>query len=200
MDESYLEWLIGLPGLGEAKARRIAERFPSFERLQAATHDELSAVEGVTSADIEALRGLLSDGSGQDASGQLFLCPQCGSFAGTAAKSCPFCGVEFEASADSGLSDLIEDFVAEEDAPARMCLTCGAGMGREATKCDVWDARTLPKRLPCSPGSSRTSARARRSAPAAVDTCSPMRPSARFAARPLLRRSRSDRLPTRKAL
>src|SRR5438445_728626 len=152
MDESYLEWLIGLPGFGEAKARRIAERFPSFERLQAATHDELSAVEGVTSADIEALRGLLSDGSGQDASGQLFLCPQCGSFAGTAAKSCPFCGVEFEASADSGLSDLIEDFVAEEDAPARMCLTCGAGMGREATKCDVCGRSYTPEETALLPG------------------------------------------------
>src|SRR5881397_3930309 len=138
MDESYLEWLIGLPGFGEAKARRIAERFPSFERLQAATHDELSAVEGVTSADIEALRGLLSDGSGQDASGQLFLCPQCGSFAGTAAKS--------------GLSDLIEDVVAEEDAPARMCLTCGAGMGREATKCDVCGRSYTPEETALLPG------------------------------------------------
>src|SRR5437870_13839733 len=103
MDESYLEWLIGLPGFGEAKARRIAERFPSFERLQAATHDELSAVEGVTSADIEALRGLVSDGSGQYASGQLFLCPHCGSFAGPAAKSCAFCGVDCEAGAISGV-------------------------------------------------------------------------------------------------
>src|SRR5437899_7514445 len=152
MDESYLEWLIGLPGLGEAKARRIAERFPSFERLQAATHDELSAVEGVTSADIEALRGLLSDGSGQDASGQLFLCPQCGSFAGTAAKSCPFCGVEFEASTDSGLSDQIEDFVVEEDAPARICLTCGAGMGREATKCGMCGRQYTPEELALLPG------------------------------------------------
>src|SRR5207245_4419665 len=145
MDESYLEWLIGLPGFGEAKARRIAERFPSFERLQAATQDELSAVEGVTSADIEALRGLLSDASGQDASGQLFLCPQCGSFAGTAAKSCPFCGVEFEASADSGLSDLIEDFVAEEDAPSRMCLTCGSGMSRDATECEACGRSYTPQ-------------------------------------------------------
>ena len=37
MDESYLEWLIGLPGLGEAKARRLAARFPSFEQLRAPT-------------------------------------------------------------------------------------------------------------------------------------------------------------------
>src|SRR5437879_12351528 len=129
MDESYLEWLIGLPGFGEEKARRVAERFLSFEQLRAATREQLAAVPGVTSADLETLLGLLSDGSGQDASGELFLCPECGSFVGTAANSCPFCGVEFDASADSGLSEEIEDFVAEEDAPARICLTCGAGMG-----------------------------------------------------------------------
>ena len=46
MDESYLEWLIGLPGLGEAKARRLAERFPSLGQLRAATREELSAVKG----------------------------------------------------------------------------------------------------------------------------------------------------------
>ncbi|HVG36910.1 MAG TPA: helix-hairpin-helix domain-containing protein, partial [Thermoplasmata archaeon] len=147
MDESYLEWLIGLRGLGEAKARRIAERFPSFEQLRAASRDELSAVEGVTSGDIETLLGLFSDGSARDASGQLFLCPQCGSFAGTTAKSCPFCGVEFEVSADSGLSDQIDDFVAEEEAPARMCLTCGAGMGTAATKCDVCGRSYAPEEL-----------------------------------------------------
>src|SRR5205809_6495579 len=133
MDESYLEWLIGLPGLGEAKARRVAERFPSLGQLRAATREELSAVEGVTSADVETLLGLLSDGLGREAPGQLFLCPNCGSFAGAAAKSCPLCGVEFEASTASGLSDQIEDFVVEEDAPARFCLTCAAGIRREST-------------------------------------------------------------------
>src|SRR5438093_12375401 len=197
MDESYLEWLIGLPGLGEAKARRLAARFPSFEQLRVATREQLSSVGGVTSGDIERLVGLLSDGSEREASSELFLCPQCGSLAGSAAKSCPFCGVEFEASADSGLSDEIEDFVAEEDAPARMCLTCGAGMGREATKCDVC---TLPRRFRYSRDSSPTSTRARRFAPAAADTCSPMRPNARSAARRSLRRSRSGRRSTRKAL
>src|SRR2546427_4506417 len=152
MDESYLEWLIGLPGFGEEKARRVVERFATFEQLRAATRDELSAVEGVTSTDIETLLGLLSGGSGRDASGQLFLCPQCGSFAGASAKSCPFCGVEFEASADSVLSDQIEDFVAEEDAPARMCLTCGAGMGREATTCDVCGRSYSPEEIALLPG------------------------------------------------
>src|SRR3989454_1898332 len=152
MDESYLEWLIGLPGFGEEKALRVAERFPSFEQLRAATREQLSEVEGVTSADIETLLGLLSGGSGRDASGQLFLCPQCGSFAGSAAKSCPFCGVEFEASAGSGLSDQIEDFVAEEDAPARMCLTCGAGMGHKATTCDVCGRSYSPEEIALLPG------------------------------------------------
>ena len=152
MDESYLEWLIGLPGLGEAKARRLAERFPSLGQLRAATREELSAVEGVTPVDVDTLLGLLSEGSGRDASGQLFLCPNCGSFAGTAAESCPFCGVEFEASTDSGLSDQIEEFVVEEDAPARICLTCGAGMGREATKCGMCGRQYTPEELALLPG------------------------------------------------
>src|SRR5213594_1029275 len=152
MDESYLEWLIGLPGFGEDKARRVAERFPSFEHLRAATREELSSVEALTSADLETLLGLLSDGTGRDASGQLFLCPECGSFAGSAAKSCPFCGVEFDGSADSGLSDQIDDFVAEEDAPARICLTCGAGMGNEAMTCGVCGRQYTPKELALLPG------------------------------------------------
>src|SRR2546427_10719481 len=152
MDESYLEWLIGLPGFGEAKARRVAERFPSFEQLRAATREELTSVPGVTSADLETLLGLLSDGSERDASGELFLCPECGSFVGTAAKSCPFCGVEFDASVDSGLSEQIDDFVAEEDAPARICLTCGAGMGTDAMKCGMCSRQYTPEELALLPG------------------------------------------------
>src|SRR5439155_464194 len=120
--------------------------------LRAATREELSAVKGVTSADVDTLLGLLSDGSGRDASGQLFLCPKCGSFAGTAAESCPFCGVEFEASTDSKLSDQIEDFVVEEDAPARICLSCGAGMGREATKCGMCGRQYTSEEVALLPG------------------------------------------------
>src|SRR3989442_5358616 len=104
MDESYLEWLIGLPGFGEEKARRVAERFPSFEQLRAATREELAAIRGVTSGDLETLFGLLSDGPGQDASGELFLSPESGSFVGTAATSRPFFAVESHVSADSGRS------------------------------------------------------------------------------------------------
>src|SRR2546430_3084690 len=147
MDESYLEWLIGLPGFGEAKARRVAERFPSLEQLRAATREELTSVPGVTSADLETLLELLSDGSERDASGELFLCPECGSFVGTAAKSCPFCGVEFDASVDSGLSQQIDDFVAEEDAPARICLTCGAGLGIDALMCGMCGRQYTPEEL-----------------------------------------------------
>src|SRR3989441_191971 len=159
MDESYLEWLIGLPGFGEAKARRVAERFPSLEQLRAATREELTSVPGVTSADLETLLGLLSDGSERDASGELFLCPECGSFVGTAAKSCPFCGVEFDASVDSGLSAQIDDFVAEEDAPARICLTCGAGMGIDAMKCGMGGRPAPGKSWPLRTASSRPTPR-----------------------------------------
>ena len=81
MDESYLEWLRSLPGLTPAKVRRVAERFPTFEHLRAARPEELASVEGLTSEDVEVLHHLPRSPPGRDASGHLFLCPECGSFA-----------------------------------------------------------------------------------------------------------------------
>src|SRR5437867_12326790 len=98
MDESYLEWLIGLPGFGEEKARRLAKRFPSLEQLRAATREGLSAVEGVTSADLETLIGRLSDGSGQAATGELILCRATASVVGNAATTGTFGSLECGAS------------------------------------------------------------------------------------------------------
>lgn len=152
MDESYLEWLSVLPGFDEEKARRIVERFPTFEHLRAATREELAVVDGVTSADIDTLFGLIRDSSGQDASGQLFLCPECGSFAGMGAKSCPFCGVEFDASRAADLSEDLAEFLREEDAPAHICQTCGAAMGKGETRCTVCGRQYEPGELALLPG------------------------------------------------
>ncbi len=136
MDESYLEWLSGLPGFDSGKARHVAERFPSYEHLRASTREELTAVEGLTPPDVETLFRLLRDPSGHDASGQLFLCPECGSFAGTKARACPVCGVAFEDSTELDDTEKVEE-VLTENAPARICVTCGAVMGDDAAKCSV---------------------------------------------------------------
>src|SRR3989304_340285 len=44
MDEGYLEWLQVLPGFDEEKARRVAERFPTFDDLLHAGRGEVPTV------------------------------------------------------------------------------------------------------------------------------------------------------------
>ena len=101
MDQSYLEWLLGLPGFTEATARKVAERFPTYERLEAATREELASLVVLRSADVDALLGVLHGTTPPKASDELFLCPECGSFVGTGATACPSCGVEFAGSAEA---------------------------------------------------------------------------------------------------
>src|SRR5256885_5163975 len=94
MDQSYLEWLLGLPGFTEEKARKVAERFPIYERLEAATREELASLVVLGSADVDALLGVLHGTTPPKASDELFLCPECGSFVGTGATACPSCRSE----------------------------------------------------------------------------------------------------------
>src|SRR2546427_9710675 len=85
MDQSYLEWLLGLPGFTEATARKVAERFPTYERLETATRGELASLVVLRSADVDALLGVLHGTTPPKASDELFLCPECGSFVGAGA-------------------------------------------------------------------------------------------------------------------
>src|SRR2546421_13099657 len=82
MDESYLEWLSSIPGSDAARARRIAERFSTYDQLRAATREELASVEGLTPTFVDALLALLGGSPSRDAAEHLFLCPECGSFVG----------------------------------------------------------------------------------------------------------------------
>jgi len=152
MDESYLQWLQWIPGIGSEKAQRIAERFPTFEHLRAATREELSTVEGLSEGEIDALERIARDRSGRDGSGHLFLCPECGSFAGAGSKSCPVCGVGFEESVEAGLSRDVDVFLSEEDHPAAICLTCGAAMRSGRLTCDVCGRQYAAEELALLPG------------------------------------------------
>src|SRR3972149_2674410 len=96
MDERYLQWLTVFPGLGSKKAKQVAARFPTYEHLRAATRSELASVAGLSSADVDVLEAFLRGPSGRGANGQLFLCPKCGSFAGTDAE-CAICGTNVSA-------------------------------------------------------------------------------------------------------
>src|SRR5438034_8768941 len=80
MDESYLEWLSSIPGSDAERARRIAERFPTYESLRGAPREELLAIEGLSPSFVDSLLGLLGNPSDRDAAEHLFLCPECGSF------------------------------------------------------------------------------------------------------------------------
>ncbi|MGI0148152.1 MAG: hypothetical protein ACREDF_01285, partial [Thermoplasmata archaeon] len=136
MDESYLEWLSSIPGSNPYRARRIAERVPTYDSLRSATRAELASIEGLIPEAIDALLRLLGNPAGEDSS-HLFLCLNCGSFVGTAATVCASCGVEFDGSAESGLTEDLDPFLKEEEAPSRICQTCRASMGRDATSCTI---------------------------------------------------------------
>ena len=152
MDESYLEWLQVLPGFSAEKARRVAERFPTFEHLRAATPEELASVEGLSPHDLEALHRMAHDARGRDAEGRLFLCPECGFFAGPASTECPFCGVSFQEAEDTATVGEIDAFLRDEEAPVLLCVTCGASMPRDATRCDICGREYTPREAALLPG------------------------------------------------
>ena len=151
MDESYLEWLSSIPGSDAERARRIAERFSSYDQLRAATREQLASVEGLTPSFIDALLALLGDSPGSDAAEHLFLCPECGSFVGTNTAACPFCGVQFDGSTGPGLPEGMDEFLGEE-VPTRICQTCGATMDKDATACSVCGRSYGPAELALLPG------------------------------------------------
>ncbi len=152
MDESYLEWLRVLPGFSAEKARKVAERFPTFEHLRAASPEELASVEGLTPQDLESLHHLLRDPRGRDADGHLFLCPECGSFAGPASEECPFCGVSFEEAEQEASVQEIDAFLKDEADPALLCAGCGAVMERGSTRCEICGRTYTPREAAVLPG------------------------------------------------
>ncbi len=152
MDESYLEWLRVLPGFSAEKARRVAERFPTFEHLRTATLEELASVEGLTPYDLEALHRLVHDPRGRDADGHLFLCPECGSFAGPASTECPFCGVSFNEAGEEAAVREVDAFLRDQDAPPLLCAGCGAVMARDARRCEACGREYTPQEAAILPG------------------------------------------------
>src|SRR5437016_3243833 len=146
MDESYLEWLSSIPGSDAERARRIAARFSTYDELRATTREQLASVEGLTPSFVDALLILLGGSPNRDATEHLFLCPECGSFAGTGATACPFCGVQFEGSTGAGLTAELDDFLSE-DVPTRICQACGATMDKNATACTVCGRQYSPSEL-----------------------------------------------------
>ena len=151
MDESYLEWLISIPGSDAERARKIAERFPTYDALRLATREELASVDGLTTEFVQALLGLLGGSAQGEGADHLFLCPECGSFVGTATTTCPFCGVEFGGSTESHLAAAFDEFL-QEDGPGRICVSCGAGIGREETACPICGRQYAPTELALLPG------------------------------------------------
>lgn len=135
MDESYLVWLQSLAGLNPAKARRVAKLFPTFEHLRAGDRDQLRQLNGLSFAEVDAIERAVRESGGRHADGRLFLCPECGSFAGTKATSCPFCGVAFS-SGEEAIAAGLDEFLREEET-GKLCLDCGAVMARDAIACPI---------------------------------------------------------------
>src|SRR5438132_9043496 len=144
MDESYLEWLSSIPGSDAERARRIAERFSTYENLRAAPREELLAIEGLSPSFVDSLLGLLGTPADRDAAEHLFLCPECGSFAGPGATRSAFCGVVFESSKESELAGQLSDLLEEEDSSG-ICETCGTTMSAESTTCPACSRQYDPE-------------------------------------------------------
>lgn len=136
MDERYLEWLRSLPGVTAARARRLAERFPTFELLRAATRDELASIDGLASSDVDSILRTLGSADGRDASGPLFRCPSCGSFLGPGSSSCSGCGASSAPSQEGGTADPLSALLRDE-ASGVLCVGCGAIMSREERRCPI---------------------------------------------------------------
>src|SRR2546422_595482 len=132
MDESYLEWLSSIPGSDAERARRIAERFSTYDQLRAATREELASVEGLTPTFVDALLALLGGSPSRDAAEHLFLCPECGSFVGTRTTACPFCGVRGHARWQGRREGLSQPVAADGPAGSRP-LGGGAACGGTRT-------------------------------------------------------------------
>jgi DNA ligase (NAD+) len=60
-----LLFALGIPGVGEGVARRLARRFPSFDRLTAATRDEIEEIDGIGPSLSGSLTAWLSDDRNQ---------------------------------------------------------------------------------------------------------------------------------------
>jgi DNA ligase (NAD+) len=56
-----LLYALGIPGIGEGVARRLARRFPSFGRLASADRDEIEAIDGIGPALSASLTAWLAD-------------------------------------------------------------------------------------------------------------------------------------------
>ena len=140
MDEAYLQWLSLIPEVGRERARKIAERFPDFERLRAAYFAELTAIPGVDDKVarriLEVVRGRGSEDQPREAP-SLYSCPECGAFVGKGATACELCGAEFIGEARGpalpGVASPIESIVLGEHGPVPLCGECGA-LDRKSTR------------------------------------------------------------------
>lgn len=143
MDQAYLEWLEGLPNLGLDKARRVADRFPTFEHLRVSTREELASVEGLTSRDVDGILELVRPSSPGEAANDLFLCPACGSFAGSRATSCSVCGASFGSEEAAVLAEA-DAFILQDERLPEMCLGCGAFVSPKSARCGVCGRERSP--------------------------------------------------------
>ena len=153
MDESYLSWLRLVPGVSANLARALAERYPDPELLKGASAEDLAAIPGM-GADVAArVLELIRTASTSDAAWyrdepSLYLCPECGSFAGKGSKACPFCGVVFDDDgAASTPASAVEELLQSRNGDAKICTRCGAFLEPGAGACRMCGTEYAAERL-----------------------------------------------------
>src|SRR3990170_4421920 len=149
MDETFLSWLLLIPGLTRKQAELLAATFPTVQALRTAGVTDLVAAGGLDedlARRVKEYAETAAPGSDRLYRGEtgLYLCPECGALIAKDAAKCRFCGTTFEGEEEGAAHEELAvperaatpaDRLQPEGQALTLCPNCGAFVGRDAAVC-----------------------------------------------------------------